>query len=237
VQTLFDLKSCYRTVDRFGAVITEDPPFTSGDHFGFSIADLPPRRITVGDSWQSKIEVSLTWANTKPTVLLGTARLDSFEWQDGYPTAKVIENYDGPATFYADDRGTVSFQADNVHLVRTYWFAYNSKRLVRSTTDMTVDGNVSPDVVAAVGSVGTSIAGAAGGGAIGGGGGIPGMPNLPAGFTPTPAEIAAYEKSHGIAAGTVPNFGNADNGGGGATGGATVPLKLHVKDDTSLLGV
>jgi hypothetical protein len=149
VQNVFDIKSRYRTVNSYGETLVEETPFSAGDHIGFSIVQVPARRITVGDSWDTKIEVSVPWASEKPTVLDGSARLDCFEWQDGYPTAKVIETYDGPATLFADTKATISFQADNVHLVRTYWFAYNSKRLVKSRTDMTIDSDVTPDIAAA----------------------------------------------------------------------------------------
>jgi hypothetical protein len=213
VQDLFTLKSRYRTVNRFGDVLVEETPFSAGDHFGFPIVEVPARRITEGDSWESKIEAGVTWANAKPTVLSGNARLDGFEWQDGYPTAKVIETYDGPAQFYADARGTIQFQADNVHLVRTYWFAYNSKRLVRVRTEIDIDGNIGADSLAALGS--------AGGGAAPLGAAPPGAQFA----VPAQNPFGGDEGDNNQAAGTV----------GDST--STSAVKLHIVDDTSLVGV
>jgi hypothetical protein len=212
VQSLFTLKSRYRTVNRFGQVLVEETPFSTGDHFGFPIPEVKDQRITVGDSWEAQIEASVTWANLKPTELAGNARLDSFEWQDGYPTAKVIETYDGPGQFYADARGTVTFQADNIHLVRTYWFAYNSKRLVRVHTEMTIDGNVDPSIVTAFGT-----------GASGSGTGPSQVQNPFGGIDGTGDNN--------------PMGGGPGGNGAGGTQKTTVPIKLQVIDDSTLVGV
>jgi hypothetical protein len=173
VDSMFLPKSRYRTVNHFGGLMQEEAPFSTGDHFGFPIPQLPNRRITASDSWPTRIEVSVPWATTKPTVVHGTGRLDSFEWQDGYPTAKIIETYNGPAKFYADPRGQVPFQADTVQLTRTYWFAYNSKKLVRIKTDMTVEANVGTDVTGLLGTSPTATPGMGGGNPYGGQGGSP----------------------------------------------------------------
>ncbi len=211
VQSIFTLKSRYRTVNKFGQVLVEETPFSVGDHFGFPVIEVPNRRITIGDSWETKIEASLTWANAQPTILDGTARLDSFEWQNGYPTAKVIETYDGPGQFFVDAHATIPFQADNIHLVRTYWFAYNSKLLVRVRTEITVDGNASSAVVSGLGAT---------------------VPVEQPPVQPQPGNPFGGDDGDG----QQPQMG-ANGTGAGGTAATTTPLKLQVLDDTNLVGI
>lgn len=166
IQAAYDLKSRYRTVNRYGEVLVNNLPFAPGDHFGFPIPQFPARRVNVGDSWESHMEVSLGWDALHPTVIAGTAKLDSYEWQNGYPTAKIIETYEGPATFRlnqagggAEGSGQAGLQpvnASDIHITRTVWFAYNSGRLIRMETDMTVTANMTGAQISALGVSGSS---------------------------------------------------------------------------------
>lgn len=203
IQAAYDLKSRYRTVNSYGEVIVNNVPFSPGDHFGFPIAQFPGRRVNVGDSWESHMEVALGWDALRPTMITGTAKLDSFEWQNGYPTAKIIETYDGPATFHLNQQDDAAqaaqtaantqqntlgpVNASDIHITRTIWFAYNSGQLIRVETDMTVNANMSTEQVAALGATGTGGAGPGGMAFAGMGrgredGGPAGMP--PPGYMP-----------------------------------------------------
>jgi hypothetical protein len=154
VQSKYQLKGRLRTVSASGVTLRNNPPLsTVGSHYGFAVPAFPPRRVQVGDSWQAPIEVALQWASEHPTVLRGTGRLDSFEWQDGYPCAKVIENYTGPARLEIDSvTGDVpAIQGANVQVTRTVWFAYTSGKLIHVSTDMKVDASLTTGQVSAIG--------------------------------------------------------------------------------------
>ena len=150
VKTAYSIKGRMRTVNVSGVTVSNNLPINaSGNHFGFPIAAFPGRRIQVGDSWEAPIETSLQWACEHPTVLRGNGRLDSFEWENGYPCAKIIETYTGPATFNID--GVSPVDGANVDLTRTIWFAYTSGRLIHISTDEKVDATMTSSQVAALG--------------------------------------------------------------------------------------
>jgi hypothetical protein len=277
VQAAYNLKSRYRTVNSAGVILVNNIAFTPGDHFSFPIPQFPDRRVNVGDSWESHIQVALGWSALRPTTITGTAKLDSFEWQNGYPTAKIIETYDGPASFNLDagDQANAQGQpaavqpvdANNVHIDRTIWFAYNSGRVVKIDTNMTVNADMSSDQVAAIG--GTAGAGgvgpvpAAGGQPSGIPGGVPGGYGPPPGFVPPGGGMPAgmmYGRfgpggrgfggpmmPPGFAGGMPPGFAGGMPPGymGGAPATAPnvnqtqpkAPQKLELTDTTSLIGV
>ncbi|MDR3709824.1 MAG: hypothetical protein P4L33_16130 [Capsulimonadaceae bacterium] len=154
VQTAYALKGRLRTVNATGATVKESRPINpGGSHFGFSVPSFPPRRIQVGDSWQSTIETSLQWACEHPTRLKGSAHLDSFEWQDGYPCAKIVETYSGLADYSIDaaTNDVPPVTGTTVQLTRTVWFAYTSGRLIHVSTDATVNATMTSVQVAALG--------------------------------------------------------------------------------------
>ncbi|HEY3331335.1 MAG TPA: hypothetical protein VGK19_15000 [Capsulimonadaceae bacterium] len=164
VQIGYTLKGRMRTVSISGATMKNNPPLSAaGSHFGFGIPAFPPRRVQVGDSWQAPIEGSLQWAVEHPTLMRGTARLDAFEWQDGYPCAKIIETYNGVAKFDIDtpQADAADIQGANVNIIRTVWFAYTYGKLVHISTDMKVDANLTSAQVTALGGSSTSPAAAA----------------------------------------------------------------------------
>jgi hypothetical protein len=158
VQTEYNLAAKFWTIDSYGHITTDNQPIGPGQHFGFPIAEFPPRRVNVGDSWETTIMVGLEWAVTSPTFLHGTARLDDFEWEDGYPTAKVVETYDGPARFTVDSQGVALPAADasHVHVTRTVWFAYEAGMLIRTETTLQANPHLSADGFAALGLGNTS---------------------------------------------------------------------------------
>ncbi|MDQ2687240.1 MAG: hypothetical protein M3Y28_05160, partial [Armatimonadota bacterium] len=99
IDALYNLKSKYRTVDAQGRVLSEMAPFTTGQHVAFSIPVLADRRVAVGDSWQAPVQLALEWAALEPTKITAESRLEGFEWQNGYPCAKIREKYSGPVTY------------------------------------------------------------------------------------------------------------------------------------------
>ena len=153
----FTLSSKYTTVNSSGSVLVENQPLGSGRHYGYGFDAFPDRRVNAGDSWQTQMMVSLPWASEKMTTVRGQARLDEFEWENGYPTAKVVETYTGPATFRLDSgsqgasegsQGLGSgansssdnrVEASNVTLKRTLWFAYEAGAVVREETSLIVN--------------------------------------------------------------------------------------------------
>lgn len=157
LDALYNIRSKYRTVDTRGSILGSMAPLSLGDHFGFSIPVLSARRVSIGDTWQAPVEVSLEWASLKPAAISAESRLEGFEWQDGYPAAKIRETYSGPITFMQAS-GTASASSypgagltaaasgsangavtvPSVNYERIIYIAYNSGRLVRTETTLTL---------------------------------------------------------------------------------------------------
>jgi hypothetical protein len=151
LDSLYMIKSKYQTVNKFGELVQNNQAFTAGDHLGFEVSELPNRRVSAGDSWQTHIRISIPWNTSKPTLLTATGLLEGFEWQNDYPTAKIVETYDGPATLYAGpEAAMIPITATNVHVARNIWFAYGSGRIVRETTSFTVTASVTATQYSAI---------------------------------------------------------------------------------------
>lgn len=165
LQALYTLKSDYRTVNAFGDVESHMAPLSPGDHFSFSLPVLPDRRISSGDSWQSSVDVSLDWATANPTTLKGVeSRLEDFEWQNNYPTAKIIETYSGPATFTPQpNSGLPSFKAQTVKYERVIYFAYNAGRVIKMDATMNISADMNQAQITALGMGGAGSSGYGGG--------------------------------------------------------------------------
>lgn len=249
VDALYNIKSKYRTVDTRGDILGSMAPLSLGDHFGFSIPVLSARRVAVGDTWQAPVEMSLDWASTKPATVNAESRLEGFEWQGGYPAAKIRETYSGPVTFTpanslgalhggapaglggatgglgSASNGTITLPTVNYE--RIVYFAYNSGRLVRTETTLTL--TLDSTQMASLGFSGTATAvvpsyAPASGSYPVPGGGEDGIPPMPIGGPPP---------------GYVPG-GYNPNQGGGQQGGYGVPAtpqstttNLKVTDITS----
>ncbi len=157
----FTLSSKYTTVNSSGSILVQNQPLGAGRHYGYGFDEFPDRRVNAGDSWQTQMMISLPWAVEKMTSVRGQARLDEFEWENGYPTAKVVETYTGPAAFRLDSSDQSSsmgdsagrelggassgsdnrVEASNVTVKRTIWFAYEAGAVVREETTLTVDSS------------------------------------------------------------------------------------------------
>lgn len=213
VDAAYNLKSSYRTVNVYGQVLGRMSPLSSGDHFGFSIPVLPARRVSKGDSWKSPVEIGLEWAASKPARLTAESRLEGFEWQNGYPTAKIRETYSGPVKFPSPPGSALpEISAPNVKFERVIYFAYNSGRLIKTDASLDVNANLSSTQLSSLG-IST---GGAGGGLPGGGGGYPGG----GGFAGGGDEGAL---GFGGKGGGFPGGGGGYPGGGGFGGGGGYP--------------
>ena len=152
VDAIYVLKSDYRTVSSHGDVIDVMPPLTPGDHFGFSLPVLPARRVSIGDSWESPVSISLQWNNEPSAPITAEGRLEDFEWQDRYPTARFRETYNGPVSFPSQSGIPVTFTT--VKFERVVYFAYNSGRLIKTVTTMSVEGDLTPEQLTDLGFTG-----------------------------------------------------------------------------------
>jgi hypothetical protein len=241
VKTAYNIKSKYRTVNEYGEVLSEMPALSPGDHFAFPIPVLPGRRVNVGDSWQAPIHVALDWAGTDPLTVTGEARLEDFEWQNGYPVAKIHETYSGAAKFPKSKNSKFSgAPVEDLKVDQTVYFAYNSGRMVRveANDDITVDLTSTEEAALNPFSGHGSGAYGAGGGygqMAGFGGGVPGgLPGgMPGGMPP-----GAGGPPSGFMGGPMGPGGAFRGGGEGAPGGgfgeARMPVHLKITETTDL---
>lgn len=238
IDALYNIKSKYRTVDTRGNVLGSMAPLSLGSHYGFSIPVLSARRVALGDTWQAPVEVSLDWASLKPATVSAESRLEGFEWQSGYPAAKIRETYTGPITFspasgtvsatvgaaYGAGRALGASAANNgsvtiptVNYERVVYFAYNSGRLIRTETTLTL--TVDNTQLASLGFAGVSTGGAGGYGGQGGGYSspensdtpLPQGPGQPTPYVPNPSQGGnpgsaqnAYQGQQGAYPGAAP---------------------------------
>ena len=130
-----EVRAEYRTVDSRGRVLTKLTAQNTADSVGFSIPVLPPRRVSVGAHWETPVEITLDWNSPNPAKVTATSTLEGFEWQDRYPTAKIRETYEGPATLYPGPGSALPALASrSIKFERIYYYAYNAGRIVRTQT-------------------------------------------------------------------------------------------------------
>ena len=134
-----EVRAEYRTVDLRGRVLTKLAAQNTADSVGFSIPVLPPRRVSVGAHWETPVEITLDWNSPFPAKVTATSTLEGFEWQDRYPTAKVRETYEGPATFYPGPGSALpALSSRSIKFERIYYYAYNAGRVVRTQTTISL---------------------------------------------------------------------------------------------------
>ena len=139
IHSLYDIAPLRRTVDARGNVLSREETADDADHIGFPIPELPVRRVGKGDRWQANVQIPLTWDGASEANVTAECSLQGFEWQNNYPTAKVLEQYTGPAHFVARSAtasGHVapSLDASSVTFNRVIYFAYGAGRLIKSVT-------------------------------------------------------------------------------------------------------
>lgn len=129
----------YREVDARGRVLSKLTSENTPESIGFSIPVLPPRRVSVGAHWESPVQITLDWNSPIPATVTATSTLEDFEWQDRYPTAKIRETYEGPATFFPGPGAALpSIASREVKFERVIYFAYNAGRVVRTQTTISL---------------------------------------------------------------------------------------------------
>ena len=134
-----EVRAEYRTVDARGRVLAKLAAQNTPASVGFSIPVLPPRRISVGAHWETPFEIALDWNSPYPAKVTATSTLEDFEWQDRYPTAKIRETYEGPATFYPGPGSALpALQGRSIKFERIYYYAYNAGRIVRTQTTVSL---------------------------------------------------------------------------------------------------
>ena len=198
------IRAEYRNVDARGRVLSKLTAQNSADSVGFSIPVLPPRRVSVGAHWETPVEISLDWTSPYPAKVTATSTLEDFEWQDRYPTAKIRETYEGPATFYAGPGSAVpNIASREIKFERVFYFAYNAGRVVRTQTTVSLTSteqgllNASP-----IGGLGGYPGGRGGRGGFGGPPGGFGGP--PGGFGGPPGGFGGPPGGFGRAGGGYP---------------------------------
>lgn len=127
----------YRDVDVRGRVLRKLASENTPESIGFSIPVLPPRRVSVGAHWESPVQITLDWNSPTPATVTATSTLEDFEWQDRYPTAKIRETYEGPATFYPGS-ALPGIASQEIKFERVIYFAYNAGRVVRTQTTISL---------------------------------------------------------------------------------------------------
>ena len=239
----------YREVDARGRVLLELASENTPESVGLSIPVLPPRRVYVGAHWESPVQITLDWNSPVPATVTATSTLEDFEWQDRYPTAKIRETYEGPATFAPGPGSALpGIASREIKFERIIYFAYNAGRVVRTQTTISLT-STEPGLLSAPSQSGFGPSepggynGGRGGfgqrGGIGypgpqgrrggyqnGPGGYPGVAegvaNLPEGnFPPSEAPPGGYPGGGNPGAGGYPGGGNPGGGypGGGNPGG------------------
>ena len=258
LDALYNIKSKYRTVNARGDVLGSMAPLSLGDHFGFSIPVLSARRVSVGDTWQCPVELSLDWASTRPATVNAESRLEGFEWQSGYPAAKIRETYSGPVTFNsmsgtaaaspaampgmglvsgASGSGNGAVTLPTVNYERIVYFAYNSGRLIRTETTLTLTTDNSQ--LASLGFAGVSLGGSSPYGQPGGSPSPDTMDTpLPPGGGPVPGAYPGPPGAYpGPPPGAYPGGYNQPNYSGGPSSVQSAPQSttttLKVTDITS----
>lgn len=183
---------------------------TTNDPYVFRVMVLPilpELRVKPGDTWSSWAYILLPdMPVERARKVLAQNKLEGVEWEDGYPTVRISQTYEGTLS------GTLEFsnyalENPKVKLNRTLWFAFNAGRLVRSETTVEIEAQVPTGVQP---------------GRLAGMGGMPGAPMMgapPMGGTPyTP---------YGAYGAPMPGFGGAigeeERGFRGRRGAGGVP--------------
>ena len=126
-------------MDSQGRVLSLLTAQNTANSVGFSIPVLPPRRVSVGAHWQTPVQITLDWTSPYPATVKATSTLEDFEWQDRYPTAKIRETYEGPATFYPGPGSALpAVSSQDIKFERVIYFAYNAGRVVRTQTTLSL---------------------------------------------------------------------------------------------------
>lgn len=225
--------SMYQELDPLGRVHYETgtaaglEEFTSQGLPVDNTLELPilyPERVAVGDTWRTpgRLDIPGLPPALEPRVWL-TNKFEGLEWEEGRPTAKIRQTYEGPLG-RTIQFGSIEITSPTVKYDRAIYLAYRSGLLVKSTRTLTISGRTSSPLNTTQPGMAPGMAGAFGGaqrfgGMMGGPppgmmmGGYPGMAGRPGAGMPSgppPGMFQGYGGYPGMA---------GRPGGGGMPGG------------------
>jgi hypothetical protein len=163
---------------------------------------LPPRRYKPGDRWGATIDLSNPLRSGElreiGRQIPVAARLERFEWEQGYKCAKIVYEFSGnlPTTI---DVGGVELDKPKSSIRREVYFAYDLGQVIRVKTTLQLEGRVRQEQ-------------------FGGGFGSPGGFGAPPGFGRGQGGFGADDEG-GMRAGPRGGYGAPGVGGLGAPGG------------------
>jgi hypothetical protein len=116
----------------------------SGQAVSLNLPILPAGKVKIGTTWRSRETVFKDILSGVSVDLPLSNKLESLEWEKGYPCAKIVSTFSGSVRvpFSKMVPGSV-----NVTGERITYFAYQTGRIVSSTTTATADADVSGNVV------------------------------------------------------------------------------------------
>ncbi|MBC8138703.1 MAG: hypothetical protein H8F28_22715 [Fibrella sp.] len=82
----------------------------------------------------------------KPPMVDTQNKLESLEWQNGVRTARISQTYNGRADIPIFG-GAGTMKGADVKMTRTIWFAYGTRKVIRTETQTEVSGNAPATIV------------------------------------------------------------------------------------------
>lgn len=109
---------------------------------------LPPRRYKPGDRWSATILVNNPLAsgdiNEIGTRIPVAARLERFEWEQGYKCAKIVYEFSGPIPGKLE-LGNLQLDKPKSVIRREVYFAYDLGQVIRVKTTLQLEGVIRQD--------------------------------------------------------------------------------------------
>jgi hypothetical protein len=115
-----------------------------GQSISLNLPILPAGRVKIGSTWRSRETVFKDVLSGVSVELPLLNKLESLEWERGYPCAKIVSTFSGSikVPFSKMVPGSV-----NVTGERITYFAYRMGRIISSTTTATADADISSSLV------------------------------------------------------------------------------------------
>ena len=188
-------KSLYQELDPNGLVLYQNRT-TSFDAFAMlgipisatlDLPILPQTPVHIGDAWDTAnvpLDIPGTAPDKQPKVTVQSKLVD-FEWQDGYPSAKIHQHYEGtPGKTIT--YGVQEIESPKITFDRDIWVAIRAGILLKVYRQMDITGNLVQDI----NPIGGGVMGMGGGSSMygpgsspyGGSGGYPGASGAPGGY-------------------------------------------------------
>lgn len=141
----------YQEVETTGRVqyqVSRVPDSAVGDVYYFWVVDLPvlpPRRYKSGDRWGATITLVNPLESGDPNQI-GVkipveARLERFEWEQGYKCAKIVYEFTGILTGEIN-LGGLQMDKPRSTIRREVYFAYDLGQVIRAKTSIVLEGRV-----------------------------------------------------------------------------------------------